>query len=224
MSSHIRFRFFLSFFVVVFSLYALPVQAGMLEFFFPSLKQDVPGPEDTLRAPFATAPAAEEGEEQLPVNAIPLTKPHRVTAEITQWVMNAAAEVMNFDADDYRTGLKATEILFDAPGRGQYVRFLQDKNITKVLASKKFQVRSYVEDTPILLNEGSLNGRYRWLYQVPVVISYLDINVTGYEGTEPLNHRAMINVQVGRSVESRDPQGILIEQWSGKVEPFAQKK
>lgn len=200
----------------------LPAQAGIIEFLFPTLKKKEPNPGETLLAPFADAENnAEQSQSEkvasLPENAIPLDKPHRVTSDITKWVETATAEVMNFTSQNYQNDLSAAQKLFDNGGNSQYTTFLRDKNIMKVLESGRYKVNSHVEDTPLLLNEGVVQGRYRWLYQIPVMITYIDRNASGYEDAKPINQKAQITLQVGRSKDAENADALLIERWSGKV-------
>lgn len=195
-------------------------QASALEFFFPSLKKKEENPYETLRAPFAEENGAADALDQLPINAIPLSEPHRITSEMADWVMGAVSDSMNLDGQGYRAMLEENKPSFDAAGYQQYLAFLQKNNVLKVLETGKFHVRSYVENTPLLLNEGAVNDHYRWLYQVPLVVSYIDKNAKGYRGVEPTNQRVTLNVQIGRSVAAKNPQGVLIESWSGRVTAF----
>jgi len=202
----------------------VPAQAGLLEFFFPSLREVPHDPTKTMVAPFA------EGEEgvvekgklsELPVNAVPLDKPHRVGGEIAEWVMVAAGDSMNFESGDSAAQIQARKALFDAAGLQQYQTFLRDKNIMKVIDSGRYNVRSYVENTPLLMNEGVVNKRYRWLYQVPVVLSYMDKSMKNYKNQDPITQKAVLNIQIGRVAASAEkPDGLQVEQWSGEVSAF----
>ena len=90
-----------------------------------------------------------------------------------------------------------------------------------VIQDGRFHVRSYVNQQPLLLNEGVVNDRYRWLFRVPVIISYMDKNMATYKGGDAeLTQKATLNIQIGRIKADDKPDGLQIEQWSGKVEPM----
>lgn len=200
-------------------------QAGVLEFFFPSLRKEVYDPSKTMVAPFAVGQGVEDKDKlkELPVNSVPLSQAHLVVNEIAEWVMNVSAEAMNFETNDFVAELAEHAGPFNVAGNAQYQAFLRDMNIAKVIESERYSVRSHVENTPLLLNEGLIKGRYRWLFRVPVVMTFMDRNMNGYKGDEaPITQRAMLNVQIGRIDASEGKlDGLQIEQWSGKVEPLA---
>lgn len=220
-------RRFLSLFacLVVLSMTFNPVvaYAGLFEFLFPSLKKPEYDPAENMVAPFAVGEGVEEKDklEGLPVNAIPLEKPHRLSEEIGAWVMTSASEAMTFDASNVQEQFNQKEIYFDAVGRNQYVEFLRDQKILDVVQNGRFNVSSYSNQQPLLLNQGSVNGRYRWLFRVPIIMTYLDKNMTTYKNKKAtLIQKASINVQVGRVEGQGKIEGLQIEQWSGSISPM----
>lgn len=211
--------------LVLFSFGAAPAHAGLLEFFFPSLRSTDSDPTREGYAPFATVP--ENTQEsgilaKIPEGDVPLDKPHRLTSEVSSWLAGAVGESMNFQNGAYTEDFAKTPYYFTAAGRGQYEAFLRDKNIFKVLETEKYYVRSYVEDTPLLLNEGVVNEVYRWLYRVPVVITYMERGMATYQDVTPISQRAILDVQVGRSGAPSSKDGLIIELWSGRVEPLSE--
>ncbi len=204
-------------------------QAGVIEFLFPSLRQQDADPSTTLEAPFAEKKSAgpsrtgtaqpSQKPSSLPENAIPMDQPHRNTSQITEWIINAAADALTFDKADSKTKLAGTRPYFNQTGREQYEAFLTETKLVKVLESEKYYIRSYVNDAPLLLNEGVTGGTYHWLYEVPVMVSYMTRASKGYkEGAIPLNQKMMITLQIGRSNATKDPSGLIVETWKGKVE------
>jgi len=202
-----------------------PAHAGVLDFFFPSLRDVEAGPAETLKAPFADIEEGEDGDTQKQMNgssSIPLNLPHRATADISGWVVTVVSEVMTF-GDDYSAALDATKIYYDEGGRGQYDAFLEEKKIKNVMQSNKYDVRSFVSDTPLLLNEGAVQERYRWLYEVPLSVSYMKRGVKDYKDVEPVNQNMVLRVQIGRSATAETDLGLQIERWSGKVQKIDKK-
>lgn len=197
----------------------------MLEFFFPSLQKVDNTPAETLVAPFADpgVKSAKGSPEGLPENAVPLNVPHRNTAQIADWAVMAASEAMTFDKDDYNESFKSTEKYFTPAARQQYLTFLKDTHIMNVIESKKFFLRGFVQDVPMLLNEGNVEGRYRWLYEVPVMLTYMDRNMQGYKNSDPANQQMTLNIQVGRTSNLETGHDIAVEIWTGKVQDITKK-
>ncbi len=208
-------------FILIF--YPVASHASLLEFFFPSLKKEEYDPAKNMIAPFAVGQGAEEKEKlnSLPVDAIEMSKPHRTSKEIGQWAMTVATEVMNFEAGKFDEQLKTRDHLFDAVGKNQYLEFLRDKKVLSVAKDGRFNVVSYANAQPLLLNEGNVNNRYRWLFRIPVVVTYMDKNMKSYKGADAkLIQEAVLNVQVGRTRAKTKPDGLQVEQWSGKIKPM----
>lgn len=212
----------------------LPAHAGLLDFLFPSLRTDPHAPREDGLAPFADPKPTPTGETQksgkpevdlnrMSISSTPLEKPHRLDAEITNWAEAVTAKALNFSSDDYNVDLQNSSLLFDASGRDQYTVFLREQNMLKVLQTGKYQIRSYVKDTPLLLNEGAVGGRYRWLYRVPVMVSYMPRGLRSYEDVKPINRDLQIDLQIGRKTLEEAEQGIQIERWSGQVIEAAKK-
>lgn len=194
-------------------------QAGIIEFLFPTLNPTEPDPSQTLVAPFALNENTEIGEiAKLPVNSVPLDQPHRLSADMTNWIAITTVEALNFLSPDYKTDLTTNRKNFDNFGHQQYTTFLTQTRILETLQTGKYRVRSYNENTPLLLNEGVVDGRFRWLYRVPIMITYLDAGANSYENVKPINYRATIDIQIGRNENTQDSEGVLIERWSGKLE------
>ncbi|HQX28351.1 MAG TPA: DotI/IcmL family type IV secretion protein, partial [Alphaproteobacteria bacterium] len=136
--------------------------------------------------------------------------------EIGAWLTNSLSEAMTFDKGNHKEMLKADEKYFNETGKVEYLKFLADHNIMKVIESEKFDVRSFVQGQPLLLNEGAVNGVYRWLYEVPMMVSYMERGAKSYKDLEPVNQQLVLTVQVGRVSGVMDGTAILIERWSGK--------
>jgi len=208
----------------------VPAQANWVDFFFPMLKDTSDDPSNTLRAPFAEklekpeGETTEGGEGTTEVNAqsqstltVPMHLSHRSDREIAQWVTTAVSEAITFEDADYVTEMEEHRKIFDAKGWEQFQAFLTETSMIKVIESDRYQMRSYVRGTPILLNEGAVSKRYRWLYEVSANISYLERNVSDYKDVEPQNRSIKILVQIGRTKDADNEEGLLLERWDGKI-------
>lgn len=228
------FRFtFLSFLFLIFfipnAVYA--AEPTFLQKWLPALfpPDTGPGPEDTLQAPFSdssgTGTAIEGLEWQGGAPNVPgevlsdLDQPHRASNEISEWAVTQVSNVLSFNGNmDFNAEISRHKILFDAAGFQQYRDFMDKNNLTKVLESQKFDISSFVEQSPILLNEGAVEGRYRWLYEIPVMISYIDRSKKEYDEAEPVTQALVLRMQVGRSgQEGAGQDGLQIESWSGQL-------
>ena len=207
-----------------------PAQAGLVDFFFPSLAKKEPDPSQTLQAPFAdNGSAQQQGPSDAevkrdPNNYIPLNLPHMADGAVSDWVVNAVSDILTFPSDDYTVDLARLRGYFDDTGYNEYGAFLEEKSLKKVLESKQFYVRSFVQDVPLLLNEGPVSEQYRWLYEVPVMVTYMDRSMKDYKKSQPVSQRVIITVQVGRvHGDTQNDSGLMVERWSGKVQIIDKK-
>lgn len=193
-------------------------------------KPQEPDPEKTLQAPFAYDPARNVAHEGvLPENAIPLDLSHRTPKEIGDWLMMAVSDSLSFEmpADGSKPLLK-TEY-FTASGFHQFEEFMDHTGIQRVLDSRKYNLRSFVRTAPLMLNQGAVQGHYRWLFEVPVMISYIETGDFKYggpakTGKDPINQQITLTLQVSRVKEGGGKDGILIEIWNGKIDTLEKKK
>ena len=196
---------------------AAPAQASLWEFFFPSLRKYEADPSTTLQAPFSVD--AEGNKIVIPDEdkKEDLAQPHRIAADLGEWLGSIVAEAMTFESADYKDDMNKTAPYFTPEARALYLAFLEDKKVMKILESKRYHVRSIVEDTPLVLVEKPLDGRYRWLFEVPILVTYMPHELTDYKRGDATTQHMKLNIQVGR-VPAAPDHGVLIEQWEGTIE------
>jgi hypothetical protein len=196
---------------------------GWLTFLFPTLARAEKDPSDTLEAPFAdSARSVGPARPGLPENKIALNLPHRNVDQVADWVVMAVSESLTYAVADTEKTYNQNLRHFDDASRAQYIEFMGTSGILSVLHSKKYYLRSFAQEKPLLLNEGVVDGRYRWLFEVPLMISYMDRTAKGYKDAPlPLNQKATITVQVGRTNNEMPGKDLVIERWSGAAQKTA---
>lgn len=196
---------------------ASPAQAaGILEFFIPALREAEEDPRVTLKAPFYDGDTENEAvEKAVNFSAVPLDQPHVLDKEISEWLMQSVSEIMTFEQDDYQKDIAETEGYFNESGEQLFTAFLQQQNIQNVLESRRYFVRAFVQSTPKLLNEGAIDGVYRWLYEVPVMVTFMPRGMRDYKKQDAINQNMVFTIQVVRDLQ-KDGLGIAIERWDGK--------
>jgi Type-IV b secretion system, inner-membrane complex component len=187
-------------------------QQSWWSIFFPrDMSKD---PAVTLEAPFADTDAVVLDPAEGSV--LELNVPHLQTADITEWVGQRVSELLVYNGKTYQQEYKTKVGYFDSFGANEYVKFLQDNNILKPLSTGAYDVRGFTQDMPNLLNQGAISGRYRWLYQVPVMMTFVNTGVTDYKSIsdeQTIGTEYILNIQVGRSASASNDHGLLIESW-----------
>ena len=202
--------------------FAAPAQAGFWEWVTGGPKDTDPNPAQTLIAPFADIRGQQDESTaekfmRLPENQIPMDQPHRSKEQIKTWVVTHTSEAMSFLTGDIDESLALTKGDFSPAGREEYLAFMRRTALLQPLTGGDTTMRSVVREEPFLLNEGAVNGHYRWLYEVPLMVTYLPLAADGYLKTQAINKAVVVQVQVGRSLATEDTEGLMIESWSGKI-------
>lgn len=187
-------------------------------------ERNAPTPENTLLAPFATdvpenytPPTTKEDiASRLPINKVPLDQQHRNEREISDWIVKIVAESLAFDGENFDNVTTNIGKYFIQSAYDEYTEFLQKGNFKNSLVSNNLRLYSFVESTPVLVTKESLEGRYRWLFKVPIMLSFLDKSARDYKGKQATNNEIIITLQVGRYDEA-DTSGILIESYKVRI-------
>lgn len=212
-------------------LFTTPAHAddGIWRTLFPSLFVDNYDPYKTMKAPFAEgAQDAEEVklqtledlEQNIPKagEVVAITLPHTTTDDIKKWVVTAISDSLSFNAGQLQQEAKKSLEYFTKAGQQQYIDFLKESGIAQQLKSGQLRVNSVAKTEPLLISERTFDGRYRWLFEVPVIISYLDGSSETYENAIPVNKTTVLTVQVTRSLPAESlHHDVLIELWNGNV-------
>lgn len=189
---------------------AILLFVGVLAYaFFTEVSQ----PEQGTVAPFSATLQAQTPTTS-GFQALPLEQPNRTSRELQEWVSMAVSEVLTLDAVQYETQLSQGKGYFTDDGYTQFVSYLNDSTLFDILKNGDLKTSVFVETPPLLLNDGPVGGVYRWLYDVPVTISYIPRTITNYtKTTDAQVRRVNVRVQVGRIDDPAAPEAVRIESW-----------
>lgn len=200
---------------------AYAARSGILDFFFPTLREYAPDPSQTLKAPFADGVKdgtqaeggnIEEFQVPSPDNTVPLHKQHRVNNEIITWLDRKIPELLNLTRTDYSKQLQDIKPLFTPTAWDQYVDFLAKFGVAQVLKEGTHDTQSFTEAPPSVLNQATLEGRYAWVFKTPVILSFMKGESNDYKDLQVYNRNISLIIQVGRHAQAPEP-GVLIERW-----------
>ena len=199
----------------------IPAHAGWFDFLFPPAPSG-PSPSETLRAPFADEDAViEELDSEGNVESTsPLDIRHRPNSIITKWVLKVVPMLLTYKTDTYEAEYGDKVSSFSKVGVNEYVKFLQEKNILKTLKTGRYDVTGIIQDYPVVINEGPVDGSYRWLYQMNVMVTYMDAGIVTRNGNDnTITQELVVTTQIGRSRDASNEHGVVIETWDVKHKP-----
>lgn len=140
------------------------------------------------------------------VPMVPLNQPNLSTPALMSWVAQAGTEVMTFGFNDYRRRLQESSRNFTRRGWESFTHALQRARIIEMIESNQQVVTAVPQGAPVLQSEGLVAGRYQWIVQLPMVVTY-------QAGSRTRSDNVLITMVVVRVPRLESPSGIGIEQW-----------
>lgn len=187
------------------------------DFFFPSTSKE-PNPALTLRAPFADEDAVIEEMDASgnASNQTPIHLRHRTNDVITLWIQSLVPDMISYKAQNYEAQYSEKIKNFTKEGAVEYVNFLNQRNFIKTLKTGRYDIAGFISDYPVIINEGAVDGHYRWLYQMDVMVTYIESGASDYKNIKKGNavsQEFVLTFQIGRSREAVNEHGLLIDSW-----------
>lgn len=137
---------------------------------------------------------------------IGLEQPNLSTPALMSWVAQSATEVMTFGFNDYRRRLQEASRHFTRSGWESFTKAMQQSRIIEMLEANQQVITAAPSGAPVLQSEGLFNGRYQWMIQLPMVVTY-------QSGAKTKSDSLIVTVVVVRVPRLESPNGVGIEQW-----------
>jgi hypothetical protein len=192
--------------------------------------EEGPRPEDTLLAPFGAdkpAPTAHTKEQDKLMNMYDpqksaedtsaLNTAHRSSEQIGEWVTNITTQSLTIDPATYGTTSINVGTLMTPYASKEYNEFLTKNQILAVLKTNGMKLAAVAETKPELLQEGVLEGSYRWLFKIPLMLTYYQQSsdpAAAPSKMPPQTRRMILNIQVGRVPKNQLADELIVERWT----------
>lgn len=137
---------------------------------------------------------------------VSLNQPNLSTPALMSWVAQASTEVMTFGFNDYRRRLQESSRNFTRRGWESFTQALQAARIIEMVEANQQVVTAAPQGAPILESEGLVAGRYQWIVQLPLVLTY-------QSGARTKSDSLLVTVVIVRVPRLESPNGVGIEQW-----------
>ncbi len=137
---------------------------------------------------------------------VPLSEPNLSTPALMSWVAQATTEVMTFGFNDYRRRLQESSRNFTKKGWESFTQALQRSRIIEMVEVNQQLITAAPRGAPILQSEGLVVGRYQWVVEVPLILTYRS-------GSKTSNTGLLVTVTVVRVPRLESSNGVGIEQW-----------
>ena len=136
----------------------------------------------------------------------PLSEPNLSSPALMSWVAQAATEVMTFGFNDYRRRLQEASRNFTRRGWESFSSALQRARIVETVEVNQQVVTATPTGAPVIQSEGVVQGRYQWVVQVPMSLTY-------QAGAKTRTDNLLVTLVIVRVPRLESPSGVGIEQW-----------
>lgn len=140
------------------------------------------------------------------VPMVALNEPNLSTPALMSWVAQASTEVMTFGFHDYRRRLQEASRNFTKTGWGSFTAALEKSRIIEMVEANQQVVTAVPRSAPILVSEGLIAGRYQWIVEIPLTVTY-------QAGSKTRNDNFLVRLVIVRVPKLESPNGVGIEQW-----------
>ena len=192
--------------------------AGVFVFAVRMEKDNVPPPGLTMTGDFKAAEYSPFGAAADADGAAknPLSIQNLSTRDIAQLFTVIVTETLSFDAAGLSANQAEVQKYFTPGGYAQYTAFLESTGLKQSLAAQNLRAGALVDQEPVELSHGVYGDTYKWLFEVPVTMSFMPASAKTYEGnTAPLaqNRKFVLRAQFTRVKDAADPDAVKIEIW-----------
>ncbi|MFH1157380.1 MAG: type IVB secretion system apparatus protein IcmL/DotI [Pseudomonadota bacterium] len=137
---------------------------------------------------------------------VPLDRPNMATSALMSWAAQSAVEVMTFGFHDYQRRMQNSSRNFTRHGWETFTSALQKSRIMESVEAGQQVVTAQPRSAPIIREESIRNGKYRWVVDLPLSVSY-------QSGAASRNDSLMLRMVIERVPSLENPNGVGIEQW-----------
>ncbi len=141
------------------------------------------------------------------VRMVALSQPNLSNAALLSWVAKAATETMTFGFHDYKVRLQEASRFFTRRGWESFTKALQDSSVIDAIENRKQVLSAVPGSAPVVVQEGVVNGQYRWVVEMPMIVTYKS-------GSSSRPDSMMVRLTVVRVPTLDNPNGVGIEQWT----------
>ncbi len=137
---------------------------------------------------------------------VALSEPNLSTPALMSWVAQSSTEVMTFGFSDYRRRLQEASRNFTRSGWDEFKDALQKARIIEMVEANQQILTAAPAGAPILESEGLVAGRYQWVVQMPIVLTY-------QSGARVKSDNILVTAVIVRVPRLESASGVGIEQW-----------
>lgn len=148
-----------------------------------------------------------------------LATPNRTTDEIIYLGRDLSTDALSFrpeEMDKPEAGqenkLEKLRQNFSDTAWQEYMQYMRDSRFLDMVFRNRYNASTIADGDIILINSGTIAGAYRWVVQVPLLITFHQIGRTG-EVMPVTSGRFTLTMQLGRVKADEGRDGLIIDSW-----------
>ncbi|MES2729003.1 MAG: DotI/IcmL/TraM family protein [Pseudomonadota bacterium] len=150
-----------------------------------------------------------------------LSVPHRTDTQLSVWLEQVISQSLTYTHTNIQANYTAIAPNFTEAGLTAYRNYLQSSDMWRQMLTQKSTLQAITVDAPKLLNRGVVNDAYKWLYDIPVMVSLLPEGIDTLRKLRPQSYNLLIRVQLTRIADQQNNASITdagplvkIETWT----------
>jgi len=140
----------------------------------------------------------------------PLSNPNVRPKVLLRWAGRSAVSSYSFDFVNFDKQLDSARQHFTTSGWRHFSTSLAESNMETNVKQNQLFVSAVVSGTPVIVNQGSLGGRYSWRVQVPLLVKYQSAD-------SKVQTPYIIDMLIVRTATLDSAEGIGVEEFRARV-------
>lgn len=146
------------------------------------------------------------------VQVVPVNTPNMSQEDVTAWAVEAVEAAFSYDFINYRAQLQDAEKYFTSYGWTKYMNALTLSGNLRALTVRKQIVLADVIGTPKITRQGLLGGSYAWMFDMPLLVTYMMPPYDGQPGDAQYSNALTVSIIVQRQKVLEGYKGLGIVQ------------
>lgn len=140
------------------------------------------------------------------IRLLPLGQPNLNDAAVVSWSAQAATEIMTFGFHDFEKRLQDASTYFTRRGWQSFSQALSAAGLIENVRRNNQVLTATAQKAPIIVEQGVDNGVYRWIIDMPLIVTY-------QAGRSAQNEVMNVRLVIIRVSTLDSEHGIGIQQW-----------
>lgn len=140
------------------------------------------------------------------IRMVALNEPNMNDAALVSWAARAGSDVMTFGFHDYQRRLQEASAYFTRRGWQSFTEALDRSRVMEGVQSAQRVVTAAPKSAPVITQQGLVDGIYRWVVELPLIVTY-------QSGTATQSETLTVTLVIVRVSTLDSPSGVGIQQW-----------